>query len=147
MKRLALSLLLLGATVSCAHAASSTCDFSHDRLNSTPFDNQLAPQLKRELTRYRLTTKQRPALPVIYGVTVRARTAVIEVDKQNPLLPGGSVNAVPQGNDFRYAQVWQRLYDATYHTRGACVRAMLLVRGGNVQMQRCWGGEGATCGR
>ena len=52
-----------------------------------------------------------------------------------------------QANDFRYAQAWQRLYDATYHTSDACVRMMLMIRGGDAVLQRCWGGEGATCTR
>jgi len=146
-------LVLLLVTVSCAHAASttdatpSTCDFSTDRLTSSPFDNRVATELKQNLEPYRLTTKQLPQPPIIYAVTVRARTAVINVAKQNPTLPNGAVTTMDQRNDFRYTQVWQRVYDTIYHTRGACVRTMLMIRGDGVAMQRCWGSRGFTCGR
>ena len=135
------------ATASAISATPAPCDFSSDRTVSSPFDSQVATLLKLQLTQYRLTTKQLPRLPKIYSVKVRARTAVLDVDKQDQTLPGGWMSVVPQANDFRYAAEWQRLYDTTYHTSGTCVRMMLMIRGGNAVSQWCWNDHGATCTR
>lgn len=125
---------------------SSTCEFSSDRTASSPFDNQVATLLSQQLTQYRLTTRYLPHPPKIYDVGVIAHTAILDVDREDPNIEGRR-SLVPQANDFRYAQIWQRVYDAAYHTSGACVRMMLIIHGGNAVLQRCWGSEGATCQR
>ena len=139
---LSLLLLLLIAIIWYAQSASSRCEFSGDRIAPSAFDRVIAARLRNELSQYRLTTKELPQPPTVYSVTVKARTAVIKVARQSLDFPYA---AAKQGNDFRYAQVWQRVYANAYHSTGACVRTILIFPGGKPAIQRCWGSEGPVC--
>jgi len=125
-----------------------TCKFPSGPLNPSAFDRKVSARLNEELARYRQTSKELPLPGIVYSVTVAGRTARVQIAKWNPSLPGDETTAMPQANDFRYAQVWQRVYDETHNTNGACVRMVLSIVGDNQTIeQHCWSSSGPSCAR
>jgi hypothetical protein len=138
-----LALTLALGLPSCLSAES--CDFSHDGTSPTAFDRDVSARLSEELARYRQTNRSLPQPGAVYSVAVIGRTARVQIAKWDPRLPVGETT-MSQANDFRYAQVWQRVYDRTHNTRGACVRMILSILGGNQNIeQHCWSSEGPNC--
>lgn len=132
---------------SCGAIHQLGCTFSSDTSNPSSKDLEVASRLKEALLRYRAHS----SLPVpgrVLAVSVSARTATIVIARWNPQLPGGERTLMDQANDFRYAQVWQGLYDKTYGTKGECVR--LIVKRGATNSaieQHCWASTGPGCAR
>jgi hypothetical protein len=123
-----------------------TCYFFNDPAQPTAFDRKVSARLTDELARYRLTNKSLPQPGIVYSVAVVGRTARIQIAKWDPSLPGGEMTNMPQANDFRYAQVWQGVYDEMYSTKGECVRMLLNIVGENQTIeQHCWSSTGPNC--
>jgi hypothetical protein len=123
-----------------SHALGSECDFSHDSTTPTKLDSTVSTRLNSELQNYRRTSRIVPELPAIQVVSVVDRTATVDV-------ADGGYYTLLHGSDFRYAQVWQHVYDETHRTNGTCVRMLMKIRSeGKTFEQHCWSSVGPDCG-